>query len=174
MNLIDSMTKNLKQNRLPIKKRIPQPPISVKLKCQECPICYGELNADTNIITTICNHQFCSKCLLKGLNHKNTCPICRTELKPKYSDKFDIREDELRIIVFRTISTMPDRWLNKFKITNKILSLLQSTKIPDIFENDINVLDELEYIEEDLLTAIAYFGHSIANDLFQEVIDRNS
>ena len=69
---------------------------------------------------------------------------------------------------------MPDRWLNKFKITNKILSLLQSTKIPDLFESDVNVLDELDYIEEDLLTAIAYFGHSIANDLFQEVIDQNS
>tara|TARA_B100001287_G_C22632120_1_gene505715 strand:+ start:355 stop:852 length:498 start_codon:yes stop_codon:yes gene_type:complete len=45
----------------------------------KCSICLEEIN---NKSTTNCNHSFCFNCLNEWLSkNKNTCPICRTQLK---------------------------------------------------------------------------------------------
>lgn len=43
---------------------------------ETCCICSDE---DSNIIT-ICEHQFCFKCLEHWLSQHNTCPKCRTNI----------------------------------------------------------------------------------------------
>ena len=54
-----------------------------------CPICLDDYNKRT--ITTKCNHTFCVDCLLlhisKTQNHKNKCPLCRSEYFPQIINK---------------------------------------------------------------------------------------
>ena len=52
---------------------------------QECPICFTELNQDTNCVTTNCKHHCCCDCMIGIVNNtkKNkslTCFMCRTVL----------------------------------------------------------------------------------------------
>ena len=49
-------------------------------KILECPICLSESDKTVKIIK--CNHDFCENCINNWLlNHKNSCPICRTDIK---------------------------------------------------------------------------------------------
>ena len=51
-----------------------------------CPICLEKLKK-TNISITICNHIFCTSCLLSSIQENNNCPLCRKQLvEPKKSD----------------------------------------------------------------------------------------
>ena len=43
-----------------------------------CNICFANCN---NLLITKCNHIFCFKTIITWLNLKQTCPLCRTELK---------------------------------------------------------------------------------------------
>jgi hypothetical protein len=54
-----------------------------KLSAQyTCAICLDELClGNTNMTTTGCGHTFHLSCLLKSLNTKNLCPMCRGELE---------------------------------------------------------------------------------------------
>lgn len=49
---------------------------------ETCPICFEKLNK-TNVSVTICNHKFCTSCLLSSIINNNNCPICRKELIKK-------------------------------------------------------------------------------------------
>lgn len=46
----------------------------------DCPVCLKKVE---DYIKTKCNHFFCKICLDKWLDIKNTCPMCREELKDK-------------------------------------------------------------------------------------------
>tara|TARA_B100001093_G_scaffold501778_1_gene553896 strand:+ start:2327 stop:2797 length:471 start_codon:yes stop_codon:yes gene_type:complete len=49
-------------------------------KVKECPICFNESDKSVKIIN--CEHIFCETCIENWLlNHKNTCPLCRVNLK---------------------------------------------------------------------------------------------
>jgi len=52
---------------------------------ENCPICYSEV---ANVITQ-CGHVFCRTCLVKCLQQKYQCPICKKEVTPK--DAHEIR-----------------------------------------------------------------------------------
>ena len=64
-----------------------KPSTSGKDTCEEparytCAICLDELClGNTNMTTTSCGHTFHLSCLLKSLNTKNLCPMCRGELE---------------------------------------------------------------------------------------------
>jgi len=45
----------------------------------ECNICYETIKSP--ILETNCQNIFCGKCLLKWLENKNTCPLCRNIVK---------------------------------------------------------------------------------------------
>ncbi|KAJ7193910.1 PUA-like domain-containing protein [Mycena pura] len=46
-----------------------------------CSLCFQLLY---NPVTTPCQHTFCAKCLLRSLDHSQTCPVCRDTL-PSFS-----------------------------------------------------------------------------------------
>lgn len=47
----------------------------------ECVVCYDSI-CNHNSKITLCNHVFCTRCLNKWIRRNNTCPLCRTSLKP--------------------------------------------------------------------------------------------
>ena len=44
-----------------------------------CCVCYNDLHS-LNMSVTPCGHYYCSTCLFKWMNQKNTCAMCRTAL----------------------------------------------------------------------------------------------
>ena len=47
-----------------------------------CAICMDVTSKTKNVSVTECGHRFCTSCLLKSLQTKNTCPMCRAEIEP--------------------------------------------------------------------------------------------
>jgi hypothetical protein len=64
-------------NRLPESEEDVQP-----ASAGVCSVCLEPLKT-TNVSITQCGHKFCTTCLLKSLEHKNTCPLCRQEIEPE-------------------------------------------------------------------------------------------
>ncbi|KAF9384212.1 hypothetical protein CPC16_008518 [Podila verticillata] len=63
-----------------IQPNLPMILASVQHKVQqeiECQVCFLVF---CRPITTVCGHTFCRACLIRSLDHKNTCPLCRTDL----------------------------------------------------------------------------------------------
>ncbi|KAF9322973.1 hypothetical protein BG006_001909, partial [Podila minutissima] len=63
-----------------IQPNLPMILASVQHKVQqeiECQVCFLVF---CRPITTICGHTFCKACLIRSLDHKDTCPLCRTPL----------------------------------------------------------------------------------------------
>ena len=46
----------------------------------DCSICLSPIPSAGNV-TTACNHSFCLSCFLKHVDTKNTCPLCRGEIR---------------------------------------------------------------------------------------------
>lgn len=44
----------------------------------ECSVCYGVMY---NPVTVKCGHAFCKDCLIRCLDHKPACPVCREDLR---------------------------------------------------------------------------------------------
>lgn len=64
---------------------------------QDCPICFVELNQDTNCIKTNCKHTCCYDCIIKIVNNtkknKNiVCFMCRTVVDEIYVSNSEIKE----------------------------------------------------------------------------------
>ena len=47
-----------------------------------CAICMEVTSKTKNVSFTECGHVYCTSCLLKALQTKNTCPMCRAEIEP--------------------------------------------------------------------------------------------
>ncbi|KAG0323774.1 hypothetical protein BG000_002493 [Podila horticola] len=63
-----------------IQPNLPMILASVQHKIQqeiECQVCFLVF---CRPITTVCGHTFCKACLIRSLDHKDTCPLCRTPL----------------------------------------------------------------------------------------------
>lgn len=68
---------------------------------ESCPICLEKIKK-TNISITICNHIFCTSCLLASIKENNNCPLCRKELvktKPKTITAYPILVEDLVDII---------------------------------------------------------------------------
>jgi len=137
-------------------------PIPVKQYSNECPICMDPINPNSNVIITKCNHQFCATCLLHEMKNRHTCPVCRNNLMEKPKKVEGLTDDELRNIVIGNISYIPEGLLN---ITDKLIPLLKASKIPELFESDINIENELKEIEENILTTITFYGFYVATEI---------
>ncbi|EEF35262.1 zinc finger protein, putative [Ricinus communis] len=47
----------------------------------DCPICLEEICDGVELIKVPCNHIFHEKCIFRWLENRNSCPICRYEVK---------------------------------------------------------------------------------------------
>jgi hypothetical protein len=192
MNMIDSMTRRFHRSRAPIVRvpiinthpqprqqpQQPQPQPQPQPRPQpqphkqsimnECPICMETIDTKSDVIITKCNHQFCATCLLREMNNRNTCPVCRRILKPEYNEKYNLSNNELRDIVVRNLAFMPQDHL---KIVDNILPILNAVKIPELFEENANLMETLEQMEADLLTTMSMFGYYIATDIRDIILD---
>ncbi|KFO60586.1 E3 ubiquitin-protein ligase RNF4, partial [Corvus brachyrhynchos] len=52
-----------------------------------CPICmdvYSEImQSERQLVSTLCGHVFCSRCLATALETADMCPTCRVDLSPE-------------------------------------------------------------------------------------------
>ena len=141
---------------------------SVTKHVNECPICMENIDANSNVIITHCKHQFCATCLLREMDNRNTCPVCRSILKPSHNDKYNLSNNELRDIVLRNVSFMPQDHL---KIVDQILPLLNASKIPELFEENVNLMENLQEMETNILTTVSMFGYYLATDVRDHILD---
>jgi len=165
--MIDSMNQYRSNNNRSRKKVVPLP-ISVKKHISECPICMEPINPNSNVIITKCNHQFCSTCLLREMNNRNTCPICRCELMETIKKVDNITDDEMRDIVVENVEFMPREHL---KVADKLIQLLNGSKIQELFESDINIENELKEMETNILTTMTLFGYYVASDIRRNMMN---
>ena len=70
---------------------------------QKCPICLDELESETK--ETSCGHTFHNYCLDKWLETKNSCPLCRKNLKQKVTS---VPSHNIRIVNGYAISPGAD------------------------------------------------------------------
>lgn len=174
MNMIDSMT-SFRVNRNPRQASIASQrnhitiPKPVVKHVVDCPICMDPIDNTRNVIITKCKHQFCSDCLLREMNNRHTCPICRTELREK-KEMNKLSDSDLRNIVVRNLSYMPEENLN---IVAQLLPMLKASKIPDLFEDNVNIVTKLQELEEGLITTMNLFGYYLASDI-RDIIQENN
>jgi len=186
--MIDSMTRRFHRSRVatvraPVinthpsqqqqqqrqQQKLQSSPIQPNIKTTtECPICMENIQATSNIIITPCNHKFCATCLLREMNNRNTCPVCRRVLKPEYNEKYNLSNNDLRDIVVRNLEFMPHEHL---KIMDKLLPILNAVKIPELFEESANLMETLEEMESNLLTTMSMFGYYVATDIRDIILD---
>lgn len=58
----------------------------------ECPICYSEETTLLDMNVTACQHSFCHSCIVKHLERKNDCPMCRAPveiLQVRHQEHYD-------------------------------------------------------------------------------------
>lgn len=176
MNMIDAMTRKIRNIQIPnrpVPQQEQQPQITQYIRpkptanSMECPICYEKLTPDSNMIITKCKHAFCASCLLEEMNNRNTCPMCRTELKSAYDNRHQMTNIELSSIVLRNMALMPP---DSFKIMDKILPLLSASAIPALFEENVDIVTELENLEKNILTSTSLFGYYLASEIRDECL----
>ncbi|KAG0085964.1 hypothetical protein BGZ92_008568 [Podila epicladia] len=125
-----------------IQLNLPMVLASVQHKVQqeiECQVCFLVF---CRPITTICGHTFCKACLIRSLDHKDTCPLCRTPL-PLYMHYHN---------------QAPNKILSRF------IQYLSSSKavIPTISNNPWNIsIDESENEIEPSLAMTPLFINSL-------------
>ena len=49
-----------------------------------CPVCLEDLDEESDIITTKCNHKFHKECLNKWQEDNSSCPMCRSDILNEY------------------------------------------------------------------------------------------
>jgi len=59
----------------------------IELAKQKCAICLEQYDKERSIITMDCGHSFDEPCLINWLKIKNTCPLCRVQMKKDSSEK---------------------------------------------------------------------------------------
>jgi len=57
---------------------------------EQCLICFDEMK--NPLLETNCQNMFCGECLLKWLQNKNSCPACRSFVKPEDLIYIDIEK----------------------------------------------------------------------------------
>jgi len=75
-----------------------------------CSICLEYIRDKRSCRETKCGHQYHRQCLNKWLRVGNTCPYCRTELKPKIRAPlpFSIATDAVPFLQFNLFDDEPE------------------------------------------------------------------
>jgi hypothetical protein len=54
---------------------------------EECPVCKDTYNEGEEVLQLQCDHRFHPSCIKEWLARRNTCPVCRFQLRPDNSGK---------------------------------------------------------------------------------------
>ncbi|VDD80625.1 unnamed protein product [Mesocestoides corti] len=87
--------------------KVTQIPIEELNSMLTCYICKGYIIDATTVVE--CLHSFCKTCIIKFLEHRNTCPVCDTLLH-KTRPQYAIRSDYvLQAIVYKLLPKVFER-----------------------------------------------------------------
>lgn len=89
-----------------------------------CPVCLEDLEQESDIIVTKCNHSFHRECLIKWQKKNITCPLCRRFI----FNEFKIRE--VFHIRNKILTISPENLI--FKRGNKLLNTIPINMIKSV------------------------------------------
>ena len=78
---------------------------------EDCSICLSPIPSAGNV-TTACNHSFCLSCFLKHIDTKNSCPLCRGEIRSPTESSRHRRDGDWERLVYHvrmSYSALRDR-----------------------------------------------------------------
>jgi len=88
----------------------------------ECPICYDEIIASKNCVTTECGHTFHCSCLMKNsVTNGFSCPMCREKMAEEPEDEDD-EDDEESVWTDEDESTLEDDVLTSLRMFHQRLN----------------------------------------------------
>lgn len=122
---------------------------------EECSICYSTI--ENAIMTPCCNNVFCGTCIIRWLEDKKNCPMCRSPILPReliYIDtkvddkkeKFDEKEEEEKVEKMEKTDTV-------LKIVKDCIARNGQILLFSEFEESFNVirrnfvLNKIPYVE---------------------------
>lgn len=84
---INSIARTTGTEHRPAEKKVVDALTIVKYKpgvClnEQCPVCFDDMQENTDIIVTRCKHGFHPECIRPWLKSHSTCPFCRQEVRP--------------------------------------------------------------------------------------------
>lgn len=99
-------------------------------KPKSCSVCYNELNV-LNMSVTPCGHYYCSDCLFRWMNEKNTCAMCRQELYVPKIDMTTLRRDTRRAVRYHSNlqRRILDMEMNKMKIEDETRKIVKKANL---------------------------------------------
>jgi hypothetical protein len=88
----------------------------------ECPICYDEIIASKNCVTTECGHTFHCSCLMKNsVTNGFSCPMCREKMAEEPEDEDD-EDDEDESVWTDEDESIEDDALTSFRMFHQRLN----------------------------------------------------
>jgi hypothetical protein len=132
------------------------------MNSSSCPICFEEIDSNTNALQTSCDHRFHTKCFLQHTKLNGyTCPYCRNELLDStvkeheveavedtsytlYNHDDNISIDENAIVVYEPDISPDDYSLHPFR-----WMMQQYNNMDDETENEVDTSLNLIYNAHD-------------------------
>ena len=109
-----------------------------------CCICYDHVNTKT--VIKCCGNSFCLECICRWLKIKNTCPLCKMNVK-EFSDSLivvndkHIKNESTRI--YNKLYTLK-LLLKKIRLENEKSKILIFSEYEKPFDKFVDILDELK------------------------------
>lgn len=100
-----------------------------------CCICQKIVILHDKIVKTTCNHQFCKECIQHWMTIKNTCPICRTQLKYLYTLQHQQIKSYLCILDYLS-KTLKE---NTIKLDKVVCNILHIPKIKRVTLSELQL-----------------------------------
>jgi len=104
---------------------------------EECPVCYNELNPESNYAITNCNHKFCFLCIARCITSTNKCPMCRENLDTTIQNDQSLTDSALNGSdrqAINTLQTMTRTALERERVAREVANT--------VIENALEQLNE--------------------------------
>lgn len=109
-----------------------------------CSICYDQVNTKT--VIKCCGNSFCLECICRWLKIKNTCPLCKANIK-EFSDSLMVVNDKSIEIepthIYSKLHTL-ELLLQKIKSENEKSKILIFSEYEKPFDKFVDILGKLK------------------------------
>lgn len=109
-----------------------------------CSICYDQVKTKT--VIKCCGNSFCLECICRWFKIKNTCPLCKANVK-EYCDSLMVVNDKNieaeQSHIYNKLSTL-ELLLKKIKAENKKSKILIFSEYEKAFNKFVDILERLE------------------------------